>query len=76
MKGSFVIGLQSLLDGIRVIIIIQIDTSVINQDIHSSLFLLDLLGQSRDITGRGDIQLGVLDVPLQTEIFTSSRTGV
>jgi hypothetical protein len=71
-----VIGLQSLLGSLQRIIVIEIDSRIVNKHIHPALVLLDLVNQSLNLGLVRDIQLRVFGLALQTEIFTRSRTGV
>lgn len=74
-----VVGLQSLLGCIQIVIVVQVHSSIVDQDVYSSLFLLDLIDQLLDLITFGDIQSRIIDLFLsssKSQIFAGSRTRI
>ena len=66
LERPLVVGLQSLLGRVQIVVVVQIHSSIVDQDIHSSLLLLDLLDQLLDLISLGDIQSRVVDLFLSS----------
>jgi hypothetical protein len=79
LERPLVVSLQSLLGRIQIVVVIQVHSSIVDQDIYSSLLLFDLLDQLLDLVTFGDIQSRVVDFffsSSKSEIFAGTRTRI